>query len=296
MVKTMLKYRLKILLSLVALFANSKLSAQHVKSLFQHNQIADGLYVSRDGKVFTTCGGLVQKNSIGIYDPENKDFALISSEMRGSIDIASNDDQILFVTNYDDNSVKSFNRKTGKTSTVATDLDGPAGIEIDKKGNLYVTSFGTPPAYKGNSVWKITPEGDKQLVIQSDELFRPQGIGWFDQNTLIVSNSSGGKLFLLDVEKRELKPFAMTGQSHGNIAIARDLIFLACPQGHKILVLNRQGQLISTYGMDKPETKDGSLETSYFVSPQGLAFSHDEQILYVSQIANGILRSIVFNK
>lgn len=290
------KFILKIALPIIGLAISVNLSAQQVNTLISHSHIAEGLFVTGDGKVFTACGGSVDKNSIGMYDPVKKEFVLVSNEMKGSIDIASNDDQTLFVTNYDDNSVKSFHVKTGKTVTIATGFDGPAGIEIDKEGNLYLTNFGAPPAYAGNSVWKITPKGEKQLVIQSDELYRPQGIAWFDQKTLIISNSENGKLFLLDVEKKTLKPFITTGKKHGHLTIGKDLIFIASPGSHKILVLNRQGELISTYGGEKPGTTDGPLATASFVTPLGIALNPDETILYISQIHNSTLRSIKFKE
>lgn len=290
------KFILKALFPIIGLVLCANLFAQQVNTLFSHSHIAEGLYVAGDGKVFTACGGSVDKNSIGMYDPVKKEFVLVSNEMRGSIDIISNDDQTLFVTNYDDNSVKSFNVKTGKTTTLASGFDGPAGIEIDKGGNLYLTNYGAPPAYAGNSVWRITPEGEKQLVIQSDELYRPQGIGWFDQKTLVISNSANGKLFLLDIEKKELKPLVTTGKKHGHLTIGKGQIFVASPGSHRILVLNRKGELISTYGGEKPGTMDGPLGTASFVSPLGLAINPEETILYISQIHNNTLRSIDFSK
>lgn len=271
-------------------------NAQKVVTLAQSPYIQDGLFVDSKGNVFTTCGGLVNKTTIGLYSPETKEFKVLSKEMKGSIDITSLDDRFLFVTNYDDNTVKRYDRKTGKTENWASGLDGPAGIEIDQQGNLYVSSFGAPPNYSGNTIWKIDPQGNKEKLIEGNELFRPQGLGWFDEETLVVSNSSNGKLFLLNVKTKALNLLLNTGQPHGNIAMGRGKIYLASNRGHKIFEIDRSGKITATFGNSTPESKDGPLAEANFANPLGLAFSPDEKTLYVAQIQNGTLRAILFDQ
>jgi len=267
-----------------------------VVTITQSPFIQDGLYVDSEGNVYTTCGGLVNKNTLGIYVPTTGEFKVISNDMMGSIDITSINNDILYVTNYDDNTLRKFNKKTGKTDVLTNGLDGPAGIEMDKQGNMYISSFGAPPNYKGNTIWKVYPDGKKEVVVQDNELFRPQGLAWFDEETLLVSNSSNGKLFLLNVISKELKLFVNTGEWHGNLAIGRGKIYIASNRGHKILEFNRKGKLTATFGSSEPISKDGPLNTANFENPLGLAFSPDEKILYVSQIKNGKLRAIIFEE
>ncbi|MEQ8926826.1 MAG: hypothetical protein RLO81_13485 [Fulvivirga sp.] len=245
--------------------------------LATHPDIQDGVLVE-NGKVYTTCGGLIRKTSIGLYT-DSDGFKILSNEFAGSIDIDS-DNEYLYVTNYDDNTIKTYNKSTGEVNTITGELDGPAGIEM--VGDfLYVTNFGAPPVYSGNTVMKIAKDGTKEVFLESSELLRPQGICELNPKTLIIASKAN--LYTLDLESKELKLIAETGLSVGNITIIEDVIYAAANKHNQILKITLDGDVESICCDDSDEK---------LTKPLGIDYDEENNRLIIAESQVGRLKAL----
>lgn len=276
--------------------------AQVVETILSHPKVVDGLYCDEQGNVYTTSGGLTSGYTIGKYDPNTNQFdPNFSSGFSGPINIASFNDSILLVTNYDDNSLKSYHKNTGQVSTVATSLDGTAGLAIGPQGNAYITSFGGPPMYNGQRVFKYSPSGILTVFIDSSALFRPQGITFDHLGNLYVASMTNtnnfGRIYKVNAGDTVLQLFATVGSGIGNMAYRQKDSSIYFPSNHRIMKLDLQGNLSIYTGNFLAGYIDGNLADARFQFPLGIAFSPTEDTMYIAE-ANSIrrLRRIVMHQ
>ena len=261
---------------------------QHVETITSHSTIVDGLYCNHEGKVYTTSGGLVGGVTIGEYDPStdtyNPGFA---SGFSGPINIAEFNDSTWLVTNYDDNTLRSYNVNTGMVQTVATGLDGPAGIAIGPHGNAYISSFGAPPTYSGHRVFKYTPTGSISVFIDSTVLFRPQGITFDHEGNLYVASSTdpsnNGKIYKAAAGDSSLSLIAVLGVGIGNMAYRSKDSLIYFPSRHRIMKMSTDGDYSLYAGATAPSHVDGSLTSARFQYPLGIAFSPTMDTMYIAE-------------
>ena len=137
-------------ISFLLLFCFSQSFSQLVETVVSHSEIRDGLHVDPSGNIYTTSGGLAGFE-IGKYDIQTGNFnPLFATGFFGPVDVDVYRDSLLIVTNYDNNTVSSYNLNTGQINVIATGLDGPAGIVIDADENIFITSWGGAPDYAGH--------------------------------------------------------------------------------------------------------------------------------------------------
>ncbi len=148
-------------------------------------------------------------------------------------------------------------------------LEGPV---FDTHGNLYVTDipFGR--------IFRISPEGDWSLVAEFDG--EPNGLKFLNDRELLIADYKNG-LMLCDMESGAVRPFLERRNSERF-------------KGVNDLVLDSKGNLYFTdqgqTGMHDPSGRvyrlrpDGRLDQllSNAPSPNGLALSPDEKVLYLA--------------
>lgn len=269
------------------------LHAQTVETITTHPKIVDGIHVDAKGNVFTTPGGLMQGTSIGRYLPSGKFDADYQSGFSGPIDIDQNRNGILYITNYDNNSLMSFNPSTKEISTILSGLDGPAGLAIDKSGNIFVTCFGAPPAYAGKKIIKVKPDGSSETWLESNDFFRPQGICFDDEGNLWVSNTPSGKIFKIDMKTKNPKLMLDFKNKIGNMVFRKKdrHFYFASQSKNSIYRLSKTGIIELIAGTETSGYVDGDAKQAQFNRPLGLGFTIDEDTLYVSEA--GKLRRII---
>jgi thiol-disulfide isomerase/thioredoxin len=74
-----------------------------------------------------------------------------------------------------------------------------------------------------------------------------------------------------------------------------DRLFIADSGHHRIVVSNLAGKVLEVIGTGKSGLTDGSFTETQFFAPQGMAFDAVNQLLYVADTENHVLRSIDFN-
>lgn len=268
-----------ILLVLVS-WAPAALHGQDVETVVAHPKIVDGLAVDADGHVYTTPGGLQNGTELGRVSPDGTYMTLVTG-FAGPIEIQIYDN-IFYVTNYDDNTVKTYNPVTKEVRTVASGFDGPAGIISDGEGTFYISCFGAPPTYAGNRIMRMTGTGSVSVFFESDMLFRPQGIALIG-DYLYVADSKG-VILKIHTETSAHTVLAETGINLGNMVHKGTDLYVTAGPAHQILKVSTVDGEISVFaGSGQMGTKDGSLHEAQFVRPLGLAFNTSKSILYVAE-------------
>ena len=148
-------------------------------------------------------------------------------------------------------------------------LEGPV---FDELGNLYVTDipFGR--------IFRISPAGEWELVAEYDG--EPNGMKFLNQRELLIADYKNG-LMLCDIASGAVRPY-LTRRNSESFKGINDLVFDA--QGN--LYFTDQGQT----GMHDPTGRlyrlrsNGQLDLllSNAPSPNGLALSPDEKVLYLA--------------
>lgn len=162
-------------------------------------------------------------------------------------------------------------------------LEGPS---FDRQGNLYVTDI------PYGRIFRISPKGEWSLVVQYDGW--PNGLKIHRDGRIFIADYKQG-ILLLDPETKQIRPLLTHRRSEGFKGI-NDLIFDRSGR----LYFTDQGQT----GMHDPsgrvfrydpdtERLDCLLATG--VSPNGIAFSPDQKVLYVAMTrGNAVWRLPLF--
>ena len=148
-------------------------------------------------------------------------------------------------------------------------LEGPV---FDELGNLYVTDipFGR--------IFRISPAGEWELVAEYDG--EPNGMKFLNQRELLIADYRNG-LMLCDIASGAVRPY-LTRRNSESFKGINDLVF----DSRGNLYFTDQGQT----GMHDPTGRlyrlhsNGQLDLllSNAPSPNGLALSPDEKVLYLA--------------
>jgi hypothetical protein len=271
--------------------------AQTVETVISHPKIVDGLYVDGQGNVFTTSGGLVNGTEIGKYDIQTKTYdPNFAVGFAGPINIAPYRDSLLIVSNYDNNTVYSYNLNTSQIKTIASGLDGPSGITIDSNDNIYVANWGQAPAYAGHQIHKISSSGVVSVFADSSALYRPQAITINETGELLVHSKQ--TLYKVNLIDGSLSSWVAVGYQIGNMVFRKkdSCIYGASNQRNKIIKIDALGG-VNVFSGSTPGYLDGNINDALFNKPLGIAFSTSEDTLYISEAGNvNRLRRIIMNQ
>jgi DNA-binding beta-propeller fold protein YncE len=137
------------------------------------------------------------------------------------------------------------------------------GVTADLVGNIYVADF-------GDFVWKITPEGDRQVFASG--LYGASGNAIDNDGNLLQSNFYGDSITKID-RKGQTTPFVRNGLS-GPVGIAID------PQTRDVYVANCRGNSVARI------SPDGSVTTfaksDQFKCPNGISFDRQRNLYVVN--------------
>ncbi|GEM_PF-4818689 len=256
--------------------------AQVVETVLTNPSVTDGMCTNSAGKVYTTCGGL-EGTVVGLYTPSTDTYNPTEiSGLVGPTDVEFLNDSTLIITNYDINSISSYNVNSGLLTTLATGLDGPGGLETDDQGYVYVTNWGGAPTYAGSTITRISPSGNSWTYIDSNVLYRPQAITFNHENQLVVH--SNDILYKINAADSTLEYWTDLGVGVGNMVFntSDSCIYGAANGDHMIMKVDTAGN-VSVFAGSIQGYEDGDITNAKFQNPLGITFSPDEDTLYIAE-------------
>jgi sugar lactone lactonase YvrE len=145
------------------------------------------------------------------------------------------------------------------------------GVTVDLLGNVYVADF-------GEYVWKITPEGERQVFASG--FYGASGNAIDHEGNLLQSNYHGDSITLVD-RKGQTRPFVTAGLSGPvGIAINRDT--------GDVFVANCRGNFIAKIAGDRSVSSFAKSEL--FKCPNGISFDRQGNLYVVNYRDNKMLK------
>src|SRR6266508_919250 len=145
------------------------------------------------------------------------------------------------------------------------------GVTTDLLGNIYVADF-------GEFVWKITPEGERQIFASG--LYGASGNAIDNEGNLLQSNFYGNSITRID-RKGQAQPLVTSGLS-GPVGIAIN------KQTGDVFVANCRGNSIAKIAKDG--TVSSFAKSDLFNCPNGIAFDGEGNLYVVNYRDNKMLK------
>lgn len=170
-------------------------------------------------------------------------------------------------------SVPVFARAQAEIRSLTKVIDGHAvgGVTVDLVGNIYVADF-------GDFVWKITPEGEREVFASG--LYGASGNAIDNEGNLLQSNFYGDSITKID-RRGQMKLLVTSGLSGPvGIAISR--------QTGDIYVANCRDNSIAKIAADG--TVASFAKSDLFKCPNGISFDRQGDLYVVNFRDNRMLR------
>jgi DNA-binding beta-propeller fold protein YncE len=160
-----------------------------------------------------------------------------------------------------------------KIRSLTNVIEGHAvgGVTVDLVGNIYVADF-------GEYVWKITPEGKRDVFASG--FYGASGNAIDNDGNLLQSNFYGNSITKID-RKGEAKPFVTSGLS-GPVGIAIN------KQTGDVYVANCRGNSIARIATDG--TVSSFAKSDLFSCPNGISFDREGNLYVVNFRDNKMLK------
>lgn len=279
--------RKKLIVTIVLAMSTFFATGQMVRTIAEHISIRDGLHTDEAGNIYVASGGFAG-NTIGVYNKESEIFdPNFVQGLLGPVDVDVYKDSLFVMTNYDNNTVVSYNPSSGETTIIATGLDGPSGIVVDDESNIYVASWGGAPSYQGRWIHKIDGQtGEVRMIVDSDLLNRPQAMTINHEGDIIVYGKHN--LYKLNPQDETLEFWTTIGIKLGHMVFSnRDTcLYGTAVDLHKIVKIDAEGNLSFIAG-NSAGYVDGDATVAKFRNPLGIEISSDESTLYISENGYG---------
>lgn len=242
--------------------------------------------------------------------------------------IAIDSNNNIFVSGFNDGIVYRFT-PSGSMSQFIIGLANPNGLDFDASDNLYVSqwddnkisrylingtldndfsSSGNPSGiikafnnddiiftrYSGNTIHRMSPNGFTTLISSATELDGPVGLAYDENGVLYVGNYNTREIYRV-LSGGSLEYVATVGSASnlGFITFAQGKLWGTVLGEHKIYVIEpSEIDNVSVFAGSEQGTTDGSLSEATFDAPNGILFSNDETIMYVSEFNSKNLRII----
>ena len=234
----------------------------------------------------------------------------------------------IYASNFIGDAVFKFD-SNGTATAFVSGLNTPNGIGFDSNGNLYVSDFsateilrydsngvldntiaipGNPSGmikawdnddmiytrFTANTINRITPSGDITEVSSDAALNGPVGLAYDDDNNLYVANYISREVFKV-FPNGDLEYIATVGTvgNLGFIAYGHGMLWGTGINDHKIYLIDPADiDEVSIYAGSSIGSTDGDISQATFNRPNGIAFSEDETILYITDFGSKNLRII----
>ena len=204
---------------------------------------------------------------------------VVADGLQGPIDVAEDDDGALYVTSFLDAKVRRI-APDGTVQAFAEVLPFPAGIVRVASGDFYVTHYGaTDPKTgfgTGDTVLKISPDGEVSPFATGGALAAPVGIAIGTHGDLYVGNLHDGRVIALDRHGQQRVVADLTGPevsfAIGHLAFAKGRIFATGLQDQALFRINpKNGRF---------RARDISARATF---PNGIAFNEADGVLLIAR-------------
>ena len=187
-----------------------------------------------------------------------------------------------------------------KISSLTNVIEGHAvgGVTVDLVGNIYVADF-------GEYVWKITPEGKRDVFASG--LYGASGNAIDNEGNLLQSNfyadsitkisfDREGNLYVVNFrDKKMLKvdpkgfvaPFAtISKKGLGHLCFKEDRFYVTAFESHEIYEVTLDGTVKRILGDGNRGVVDGAAAKARLSFPNGIAIHPWARRLYINEVAN----------
>ena len=177
----------------------------------------------------------------------------------------------------------------GELSDFITGMDGPAGIYIDKKDNLYVSMFGY--ASPAATVLKITPDKTITTYASGGGLTNVVGITSDGKGRYFAANFFTGEIF--EITDRNVTQIGAAGTRVNHMQYSNGYIYMPSPFNHVVRRMDLQGNFEVIAGtMSVPGSEDGDGAVAKFSRPNSIDISKDGKTIYILDFNTGDVRTI----
>jgi sugar lactone lactonase YvrE len=149
------------------------------------------------------------------------------------------------------------------------------GVTLDSNGNLYVADIGNVPSRRGNTVYKVTPDGEVSVFAQGEGLLGASGNAVDSLGNLFQANYTGSTIVKISPDGT-VTPFVVEGV-RGPVGIAidpEDNLYVANCNASTITELSPSGES-TTIARGSP-----------FNCPNGITLD-DRGNIYVANFSDG---------
>uniref|UniRef100_A0A8B9UK08 NHL repeat containing 2 n=1 Tax=Anas zonorhyncha TaxID=75864 RepID=A0A8B9UK08_9AVES len=134
---------------------------------------------------------------------------------------------------------------------------------------------------RGNMLFSLVGEGHKEKLF----LFTSVALKFYKERGQIKDNSIGIKLY-----RDSLPPSPLLFPGKVTVDNSGERLVIADTGHHRILVTQKNGQILHTIGGPNSGRKDGRFSEASFNSPQGIAIKNN--VIYVADTENHLIRKI----
>ena len=167
-----------------------------------------------------------------------------------------------------------------EVSTLAEVQAATGDISVGPDGSIYVANIGPPPSRRGMQIYRVTPEGEVSLFVESELILRPDGNAFDSQGNLYQTSLLNNQVVKITPDG-ELSVFLDEGLTvpTGLHFDEDDTMYLANCGARNVLRVTPQGE--ATVFADGP----------LFNCPTGVTMDNDGN-LYVANFSDGRVMKI----
>ena len=208
---------------------------------------------------------------------------LLASNLQGSSGNAVFQGDLL-QSSFNDNRILRINA-AGEQSVFATrNLNGPIGLAVNELDEVFVCNF------KNNSLTRIDPDGESEVLWQAGHLNGPNGIAIGPDSLPYVVNYNDAKLMRVTPEGSLELFVTLPGAGNAHIAWAQGAFFVTKIADHQLYRVQLDGEVQLFAGSGEPGLGDGPLAQCSLNAPNGIATSSDGRSLVINNL-KGIWKS-----
>lgn len=250
-----------------------KQDGSHVITLLKAVPHFDGFLIKKD-KSFIYAGGW-NGTVVGRIKLSGK-IRVEVKNLSGPVYVHMDRFNNLFVSNFTNDQLIKIS-SNGNRSVYADNLDAPAPILSDAKGDLLVGNYGKN--YRGNSIVKIFKNGKKTSFIKDDRIFAPIGLVFGNDSSLYIGNQGDGKI--LKYMNGTLYDFAaLPSKKINHMVFLKGNLYATSIVDNRVYKINMMGIVSVFAGSGAYGNNDGPVHLATFKAPNGL--STDGENLYVA--------------
>nr|WP_298996969.1 hypothetical protein [uncultured Allomuricauda sp.] len=278
------------LLTLGSVFSQD--TSVEVKTLLKDFTGNGSIAIDAEGKIYINEYGTANSDISGtgkhvfMVSPDGES-TILSKNVSGAVGNTLGSDGTYYFNNgnsFYNSDLMSY--KDGKMKKIAT-LEGFSGdLLLDAQNNFFLI-----PSYTHPVIRKVSMDGTVEDYIEDERLKGITGITYGENNDLLVSNFTTGKIYKIDNKKSitvlATLPVVYPGYVIGYITYFEGHIYATGYGSNKIYKVDMDGKVEVLAGSGEYIEKDGTALEAGFVTPNGIEVDAQRRRLYITQNGNG---------